>query len=156
MFNTTIVDYLIRSVVLLASRIFDFLCPGFFFFCAPEMKIKVFLVAVGNVKYQYCCHGQCLWRSNVNSFASATTGAVVVLQLANCATVPKAHQQHTSEYDENTCPSRCSFDYYPVCGINQIGDTKVFVNDCYMSMENCNQLTQQGNPQLIFHSNCNQ
>lgn len=63
--------------------------------------------------------------------------------IVNCAILPKSHQRH-SDYDENSCPRRCSEQYYPLCGINQSGDTKVFVNDCYMSMENCNQLAQQG------------
>lgn len=50
----------------------------------------------------------------------------------------------SNEYNEKSCPRRCSEDYYPQCGINQNGDTKVFVNDCYMSMENCNQLADKG------------
>lgn len=68
----------------------------------------------------------------------------------NCANIPKTHQKHSSDYDEYTCPRRCSEAYYPLCGINQAGDTKVFVNDCYMSMENCNQLAQQGMQDVFF------
>lgn len=69
--------------------------------------------------------------------------------MINCAAVVKSRH---SDYDEYTCPRRCSEQYYPMCGINQAGDTKVFVNDCYMSMGNCNQLAQQGKwHQLITH-----
>ncbi|XP_055314266.1 U-Kazal-Dg21.2-like [Sitodiplosis mosellana] len=68
-------------------------------------------------------------------------GAAVVI--IDCATLPSKTHQRTGDYDEHTCPRRCSEAYYPLCGINQAGDTKVFVNDCYMSMENCNQLAQQ-------------
>lgn len=57
-----------------------------------------------------------------------------------------------SEYDEFSCPRRCNEAYYPLCGINKAGGTKVFTNDCYMSMENCNQLPQQG-LLLIFKPN---
>ncbi|XP_031630435.1 uncharacterized protein LOC116345319 [Contarinia nasturtii] len=70
---------------------------------------------------------------------------VVVFGATMVIGFPKSHQRH-SDYDENTCPRRCSEQYYPLCGINQAGDTKVFTNDCYMSMENCNQL-----PQQVFH-----
>lgn len=71
------------------------------------------------------------------------SGAIAV-GIVNGATLSKFDQPNPSEYDEKSCPRRCSEAYYPVCGINQNGDTKVFVNDCYMSMENCNQLAHQG------------
>lgn len=52
-----------------------------------------------------------------------------------CAKIAPYHLQ--SEYNEYSCPIRCSEDYYPLCAVNGVGDTKVFVNDCYMAMENC-------------------
>lgn len=61
-------------------------------------------------------------------------------------------QRPPSEYGENSCPRRCGEDYYPVCGQNEVGETKVFVNDCYMAVENCsgnNQLQQSGT-HMIF------
>lgn len=81
--------------------------------------------------------------------------AIATVMFINCANIPKTHQKHSSDYDEYTCPRRCSEAYYPLCGINQAGDTKVFVNDCYMSMENCNQLAQQGMQDvfLLFYLN---
>lgn len=56
----------------------------------------------------------------------------------------RTHRRPPSEYDELSCPRRCNEAYYPLCGANKAGDTKVFTNDCYMSMENCNQLPQHG------------
>lgn len=49
-----------------------------------------------------------------------------------------------SEYTETSCPRRCSEDYYPLCASNDIGETKVFVNDCYLAMENCEQNSSKG------------
>lgn len=53
--------------------------------------------------------------------------------------------QVPSEYTTNSCPRRCTEDYYPICATNKLGESKVFVNDCYMAMENCNQSPQRGN-----------
>lgn len=52
--------------------------------------------------------------------------------------------QIPSEYTEYSCPRRCKEDYYPICGTNKSGESKVFVNDCYMALENCNQSPQRG------------
>lgn len=49
-----------------------------------------------------------------------------------------------SEYNEKSCPRRCQEQYYPICGVNADGDNCVFVNDCYMSMENCNKPAEKG------------
>lgn len=59
--------------------------------------------------------------------------------------------QVPSEYTANSCPRRCTEDYYPICATNKLGESKVFVNDCYMAMENCNQSPQRGN---FFFSPC--
>lgn len=53
--------------------------------------------------------------------------------------------QLPSEYTTNSCPRRCTEDYYPICATNKSGESKVFVNDCYMALENCNQSPQRGN-----------
>lgn len=49
-----------------------------------------------------------------------------------------------SEYNEKSCPRRCSEQYNPICGVNEAGDNCVFVNDCYMAMENCNVAAEKG------------
>lgn len=61
----------------------------------------------------------------------------------------KLDRHPPSEYNENSCPLRCNEAYYPLCGKTESGETKVFVNDCYMSMENCNQLPQRGNAHAL-------
>lgn len=70
-------------------------------------------------------------------------GGVIIVNGAN---LYNSNQRQKSDYDEFSCPRRCSEIYNPLCGINKVGDTKVFVNDCYMSMENCNQLKHQSKP----------
>lgn len=62
----------------------------------------------------------------------------------NVSAMSRLHRRPPSEYDEFSCPRRCNEAYYPMCGVNKAGDIKIFTNDCYMSMENCNQLPQQG------------
>lgn len=62
----------------------------------------------------------------------------------NASAMARTYRRPPSDYDEFSCPRRCNEAYYPLCGVNKAGDTKVFTNDCYMSMENCNQLPQQG------------
>lgn len=67
----------------------------------------------------------------------------------NVSAMARTHRRPPSEYDEFSCPRRCNEAYYPLCGVNKAGYTKVFTNDCYMSMENCNQLPQQGLPSIF-------
>lgn len=74
----------------------------------------------------------------------------IAIAIVNGASLSKHDQPNPSEYDEKSCPRRCSEAYYPLCGINENSDTKVFVNDCYMAMENCNQLAHQGACRFII------
>lgn len=45
---------------------------------------------------------------------------------------------NNNEYNEIKCPKRCMEKYNPICGKNSDGEMMMFVNTCYMSMENCN------------------
>lgn len=65
------------------------------------------------------------------------TGTLIV----SCLGIPAetGYQHPPSNYDENSCPLRCGEDYYPLCAISEADGPKVFVNDCYLADENCDQ-----------------
>lgn len=70
--------------------------------------------------------------------------AIIALNSVVVVAMNHRHTPH-SEYNEDSCPRRCSEEYHPLCGANKSGETtKVFVNDCYMAMENCNRLPSEG------------
>lgn len=50
----------------------------------------------------------------------------------------------SDEYNETTCPHRCSEMYRPFCGENNNGETQMFPNECYMSMVNCGKSIDEG------------
>lgn len=56
----------------------------------------------------------------------------------------QALSDRDSGYNEFTCPKRCNELYNPICGQNGDGESNVFVNECYMSMENCNKTENEG------------
>lgn len=103
------------------------------------MKALLITVLMGKVSNECVL----VWYSNDTFYYCSFSGTAAFAVISG-ATLSKHDQRNPSEYDEKSCPRRCSEAYYPMCGINQNGETKVFVNDCYMSMENCNQLTHHG------------
>lgn len=50
-----------------------------------------------------------------------------------------------SDYDAKTCPRKCQEQYSPMCAARADGKTEVFLNECFLSMENCNKAPEQSN-----------
>lgn len=57
---------------------------------------------------------------------------------------PNVNEAFFDDYDEYSCPDRCKELYAPICGQNDDGDQQIFVNSCYMSMENCDKPKNKG------------
>lgn len=70
-------------------------------------------------------------------------GHLGILAIVYCASDVN-EPEFSDEYNEFTCPQRCNEWYSPVCGRNDDANNKMFVNPCYMSMENCNSPTNKG------------
>lgn len=76
------------------------------------------------------------------SHISIRVGVIMISHISLGATLQR--HRPSSDYDEFSCPTRCNEAYRPLCAVNKAGETKMFVNDCYMAMENCNRLPPQG------------
>lgn len=66
-----------------------------------------------------------------------------LLAIVYCAS-DLSSSEFFDEYNEFTCPERCNEWYSPVCGRNDDSNNKMFVNPCYMSLENCRQPSNKG------------
>lgn len=81
--------------------------------------------------------------TNLHSFFIQLTKSQIPA-FANISMALPRSMPAESEYNEKSCPRRCSEQYNPICGVNEAGDNCVFVNDCYMAIENCNAAAEKG------------